>query len=252
MKMKFALMAIILVCSLSLSAQDQYIFPYGGGGADSFASFMEEAIKITGKDKPRVCFLPTASGDSDTGIIRWYERMRDVSAVPFVQKVWINSYRQKVSFEEVLLSMDIIFVGGGNTLNMMAIWQAQGIDVVLKKALEKGIVLMGASAGSLCWFDNGTTDSRPIELSVVEGLGFLPFSHSPHYDSEAQRRPLYESNIAKGIFKAGYAMDNNAGIIFKNGEPFRMLTTRPEANNYFVSIKDGQVVEEKLTSELLK
>ena len=143
-------------------------------------------------------------------------------------------------------------MGGGNTLNMMAIWQAQGIDVVLKKAMEKGIVLMGASAGSLCWFNNGTTDSRPIELSEVEGLGLLPFSHSPHYDSEEHRRPLYESNIAKGIFKAGYAMDNNAGIIFKNGKPFRVVSTKPTANSYYVSMKDGKVVEEKLKAELLQ
>ena len=197
---------------------------------------MREAVKLTGKEKPRVCFLPTASGDSEAGIIRWYERMRGINAIPFHQKVWISSYNQQQTFEDVLLSMDIIFVGGGNTLNMMAIWQAQGIDVVLRKALEKGIVLMGASAGSLCWFEGGTTDSRPIELSEVECLGFLPYSHSPHYDSEAGRRPLYEKNIKEGIFKAGYAMDNRAGIVFKNGEVFRVVSTSEEANCYFVSL----------------
>jgi len=149
---------------------------------------------------------------------------------PFVQKVWISSYNQKTSFEETLLTMDAIVVGGGNTLNMMSIWKAQGIDTVLEKALEKGIVLAGGSAGSLCWFENGTTDSRPKELTIVEGLGFLPYSHSPHYDSEEYRRPLYHKNIENGIFKPGYAMDNKAGIIFKN----------------------GKAVEEKLESTILK
>jgi dipeptidase E len=249
---KYVFSMLIVFYVASAIAQDQYIFPYGGGGEEPFKVFMKEAIKLTGKEKPRVCFLPTASGDNERGIIRWYERMSGISAIPYVQRVWISSYNQKQSFEDVLMGMDIIFVGGGNTLNMMAIWEAQGIDQILKKALEKGIVLMGASAGSLCWFQNGTTDSRPIALSEVECLGFLPFSHSPHYDSEEMRRPLYESNIEKGIFNAGYAMDNKAGIIFKNGKPFRVVSTDPNANSYFVSIKNGKVVEEKLDAEILK
>jgi len=213
---------------------------------------MKEIIKLTGKERPKICFLPTASGDSERGITRWLNLVNDLSVDPYVQLVWISSYKQKVSFEEVLLDMDAIVVGGGNTLNMMAIWKAQGIDKVLKKALEKGIVLAGGSAGSLCWFENGTTDSRPIELSVVEGLGFLPFSHSPHYDGEKFRRPLYQKNIKNGIFKAGYAMDNNAGIIFKNGKPFKILSLGKEHNNYYVSLKNGKVVEEKLESIILK
>ena len=230
-------------------AQDQYIFPSGNGPNKLF---IKEIIKLTGKERPKICYLPTASGDSERSIIRWYDLVHDLSVEPYIQRVWISSYNQKVSFEEVLMSMDAIIVGGGNTLNMMAIWKAQGIDVVLKKALEKGIVLAGGSAGSLCWFDNGTTDSRPIELSVVQGLGFLPFSHSPHYDSEEYRRPLYHKNIKNGIFKSGYAMDNNAGIIFKNGKPFKVVSLDEKHNNYFVSLKDGKVVEEKLKSIILK
>jgi peptidase E len=143
-------------------------------------------------------------------------------------------------------------VGGGNTLNMIAIWKAQGIDKVLQKALAKGIILAGGSAGSLCWFDNGTTDSRPSELSVVEGLGFLPFSHCPHYHSEEYRRPLYFANIEKGIFKPGYAMDDKSGIIFKNGKVFKVLSMSETENSYFVSMKDGKVVEEKLEATVLK
>ncbi len=246
--------AIVLFCMTFISAstllsQDQYIFPYGGG---QNKLFIKEIIKLTGKERPRICFLPTASGDSEQNIIRWYELVHDLSVEPYVQKVWINSYDEKKSFEDVLLSMDAIVVGGGNTLNMIAIWKAQGIDVALKKALEKGIILSGGSAGSLCWFDNGTTDSRPIELTVVHGLGFLPFSHSPHYHSEEYRRPLYHKNIENGIFKAGYAMDDYSGIIFKNGKPFRIVSLGEEYNCYFVSMKDGKLVEEKLKAEIIK
>lgn len=242
--------SILLISSVTLS-QDQYIFPYGGGGGQT-KPFLNEIIKLTGKEKPKICYLPTASGDSERVIIRWYELAHDMPVEPYVQRVWISSYSQKVSFEEFLLGMDAIIVGGGNTLNMIAIWKAHGIDKILKKALEKGIVLAGGSAGSLCWFDNGTTDSRPIELSVVEGLGFLPFSHSPHYHSEEFRRPLYHKNIENGIFKAGYAMDDKAGIIFKNGKPFRAVSLDTENNSYFVSLRNGKIVEEKLESIIIK
>jgi peptidase E len=230
-------------------AQDQYIFPCGSG---LNKLFIKEIIQLTGKEKIKICYLPTASGDNEANIIRFYDLVHDLPVEPSVQKVWISSYNQKVSFEEVLLDADAILVSGGNTLNMMAIWKAQGIDKVLQKALEKGIILAGGSAGSLCWFENGTTDSRPIELSVVEGLGFLPFSHCPHYDSEEYRRPLYHKNIKNGIFKAGYAMDNNAGIIFKNGEPFKVVSLDEDHNAYFVSMKNGGIVEEKLKATILK
>ena len=239
---------LILFVVGSSCVQDQYIFPFGGG---QNKLFIKEIIKLTGKERPKICYLPTASGDSERSIIRFYDLVHDMSVEPSVQRVWISSYSQKKSFEEVLLNVDAIIVGGGNTLNMMAIWKAQGIDVVLKKALEKGIVMAGGSAGSLCWFDNGTTDSRPKELTVVEGLGFLPYSHSPHYSSEEFRRPLYHKNIANGIFKAGYAMDNYSGIIFKNGKPFKVVSLGKEYNSYYVSLKDGKVVEEKLEATLL-
>jgi dipeptidase E len=249
MKKIILLSIIAFYISVNAFSQDQYIFPSGSGPNKLF---MKEIIKLTGKTRPKILFLPTASGDSERSIKRWNDLVSDLSIESSVQGVWISSYSQKKSFEEILLNVDAIVVGGGNTLNMMAIWKAQGIDKVLKKALEKGIVLAGGSAGSLCWFENGTTDSRPIELSVVEGLGFLPFSHSPHYDGEEFRRPLYQKNIKNGIFKAGYAMDNNAGIIFKNGKPFKIVSIDEKHNNYFVSLKNGVVVEEKLESIILK
>lgn len=249
MKNTIILSLIALFFMTNTSAQDQYIFPSGSG---LNKLFIKEIIKLTGKEKIKICYLPTASGDSESNIIRFYDLVHDLPVEPSVQKVWISSYNQKVSFEEVLLGVDAILVGGGNTLNMMAIWEAQGIDKVLQKALKKGIILAGGSAGSLCWFENGTTDSRPIELSVVEGLDFLPFSHCPHYDSEEYRRPLYHKNIKNGIFKAGYAMDNNAGIIFKNGKPFKVVSIDEEHNSYFVSLKNGEVVEEKLKAVILK
>jgi peptidase E len=160
--------------------------------------------------------------------------------------MFISSYEQHQTFEEVLLSMDAILVTGGNTLNMIAIWKAQGIDQILKTAWEKGIILSGGSAGSLCWFEHGTTDSRPQKVSKVECLGFLKGSHCPHYDSEITRRPLYHSYIKSGEFKPGYACDDRAGILFNDQEVDRVVSLDENSNAYYVYVQDDAVIEKKL------
>jgi dipeptidase E len=116
---------------------------------------------------------------------------------------------------------------------------------VLKEAWDRGIVLGGASAGSLCWFEEGTTDSRPKELTIVKCLGLLKGSHSPHYDAEVQRRPTYHKMIASGELKPGYACDNDAGIYFEDNEVKRVVSTRAGAKAYYVS-KVGNTVAEKV------
>jgi peptidase E len=225
------------------------IVAYGAGYNPPFLKFI---AGLTGKDVPRICFLPTASADGEQGIIRFYEMCTPLDVKPFVQKMFISSYNQKESFEEVLLSMDAIVVGGGNTLNMMAIWKAQGIDMILQKAWDKGIVLAGGSAGSLCWFEEGTTDSRPKELSKVTCLGFIKTSHCPHYDAEPQRRPLYHQYIKSKELKAGYACDNKAAIYFEDNAVKKVLAIDDNSNAYYVYEKNGEVIEEKLAKEVLK
>jgi peptidase E len=220
----------------------------GGGFDEAFIRYM---AALTGRPKPRLCYLPTASADSPAGIIRWYQACAKLDVVPFVQESFISSYRQNQTWEEVFLSMDGIVASGGNTLNQQAIWKAQGIDAVLRQAWDRGIVLGGASAGSLCWFEEGTTDSRPKELTVVQGLGFIKGSHSPHYDGEAQRRPTYHRMIASGQLKPGYACDNNAGIYFEDNEVRRVVATRQGAKAYYVSVVNGAVVEKVLEPEMI-
>ncbi|MBI1808497.1 MAG: peptidase E [Gemmatimonadetes bacterium] len=152
----------------------------GGGFNTAFIRYM---ATLTGKPRPRVCFLPTASADSPETALAFYANCAPLDVEPHVQNSFIESLSQTRGWDEVLLSMDAIVVSGGNTLNQQAIWKAQGIDAVLREAWDRGIVLGGASAGSLCWFEEGTTDSRPKALSIVKCLGFLKGSHSPHYDA---------------------------------------------------------------------
>jgi dipeptidase E len=218
----------------------------GGNYNEPFVRYM---AKLTGKSRPKLCYLPTASADGAAGIIAWFRTCVAVDAVPYAQESFIASSRQKQSWEEVLLSMDGIVASGGNTLNQQAIWKAQGVDVVLRQAWDRGIVLGGASAGSLCWFEEGTTDSRPKELTTVQCLGFLKGSHCPHYDREADRRPLYQKLIGSGQMKPGYACDNDAGIYFEDNTVKRVVATRADAKVYYVSVVDGRVVEKVLESE---
>lgn len=220
----------------------------GGGFGTAFIRYM---ASLTGKPRPRLCYLPTASADSESGTIRWFQNCAPLDVIPFVQRSFISSYSSPLTWEEIFLSMDGIVVSGGNTLNQQAIWRAQGIDEVLRKAWDRGIVLGGASAGSLCWFEEGTTDSRPQEVTKIECLGFLKGSHSPHYDGEAVRRPTYHRLIASGELKPGYACDNDAGIYFQDNEVGRVVATREGARVYYVSLSGGQVVERALEPELI-
>ncbi len=225
------------------------LFVYGSG--KHRLPFIKYLSQITGKKKPNICFIPTASGDNNEYIISFYEVCKKLPVIPHVLKVWINSYDQQETFAEIILKMDAIVVGGGNTLNMLAIWQAQGIDILLKQAYENGCIMAGGSAGSLCWVNAGTTDSRPKDLSIVKGMSFINKSHCPHYNSEKSRRPLYHSNISKGSLTDGYACDDLSAIHFVNEEVENSISLDNENHSYYVFLKDNAVIEEKMVSSVI-
>jgi peptidase E len=220
-------------------------------GGNFVTPFIRYMAQLTGKTRPRICYLPTASADDAGGINKFYDACAPLNVEPHVQRSFIESLSQHESWADVLLSMDGIVASGGNTLNQQAIWKAQGIDTVLRDAWNRGIVLGGASAGSLCWFDEGTTDSRPKELTVVKCLGFIRGSHSPHYDAEPGRRPLYQKLIASHAMAAGYACDNDAGIYFEDNEVKRVVSARAGAKCYYVSLAGGAASERVLEPEAI-
>ncbi|WP_046745146.1 Type 1 glutamine amidotransferase-like domain-containing protein [Kordia zhangzhouensis] len=224
------------------------LFIYGGQVNREFVKY---TATLTKKEKPRICFLPTATGDALWYINYWYELCHDLDVEPHVLKVWISSSSQDWDFEDYLLEMDAIIVGGGNTLNMMTLLKAHEIDKALMKAYKKGIILAGGSAGSLCWFNGGFTDSRPKQLTFVEGFNFLPYSHCPHYHSEASRRPLFHHNIANGILTDGYACDDLSGILFEDGKAVKSISLNEKNHSFYVYKKNGEIVEERLNSEII-
>ncbi len=249
---------VIVLTAFSVQAQGtaiapqepvKTIFAYGGQVNKAFVKYI---ISLTGKPDPKVCFLPTATGDSPNYIAFWYGLCTDLPMRPYVQKTFINASPEQKSFEAFLLDMDAIVVGGGNTLNMMAIWQAQGIDTILKKAYDRGIVLAGGSAGSLCWFNGGYSDSRPQQLTIVNGLGLIPASHCPHYNSEASRKPLYHKSILDGLQAPGYACDELSGIVFRNGQPVKAVSIDENNHSYYVYLENGDIREQKLDVDLIE
>jgi dipeptidase E len=254
---RICFMVLLLTAFIATNAQvnangqpARTIFAYGG---QFTKPFMRYIIALTKKDNPKICFLPTASADNANGIVAWYKACEDLPMRPYVQMAFVASYTEPKTFDENLMGMDAIVVGGGNTLNMMAIWKAQGIDTILRKAYNKGIILAGGSAGSLCWFQGGTTDSRPKDLSIVRGLGFIQTSHCPHYHSEPMRKPLYFDNILKGNLNAGYAIDDLAGIVFENEKYIRSVAIDNKSNTYYVSVADGKIDEKLLpVAEIIK
>ncbi len=202
-----------------------------------------------GVHRPRVCFLATASGDAPAYIASFYAafaRRSEASHLPLF-------IRTEPDIERFLLEQDVIYVGGGNTENMLAIWRVHGVDRALRRAWESGVVMTGLSAGSLCWFETGTTDSFGPELGLLSGgLGFVPGSHSPHYDGDVSRRPLYQRLVAEGMLPAGYAADDGAALIFRGTKLVEVVASRPAAGAYRVEPGgDGGAVETKLPTRYL-
>ena len=245
---KIVLLLVFISCTLAYGQNDKTLFIYGGVVTKEFIKYTAE---LTKKERPKICYLPTAMADNVYYINNWYELCSDLEVVPKVLRVWITSPTQKKSFEEILMDMDAIIVGGGNTLNMLAIWKAQEIDVALLKAYDNGTVMAGGSAGSLCWFNAGTTDSRPKELSIVNGLGLIDYSHCPHYDSEESRKPLYHKNILEKKLSNGYACDDKSGILFLNGQVSKSVSIDSASFSYYVYENNGEIIEEKLKSEII-
>ncbi|MCW5873618.1 MAG: peptidase E [Anaerolineales bacterium] len=172
-------------------------------------------ISATGKRKPRTCFLPTASADAP-------DYVASVQAAFGYLGVKVDPlYLLKpntADVERFLSKYDLIFVGGGNTRNMLALWRAWGVDAALRKAYNRGAVLAGGSAGAICWFEQGLTDSVPGKLLPMDCLGWLPGSCCPHYDSEPGRRPAYRKLVATGKVKAGLALDDLGAVHYINGK----------------------------------
>lgn len=212
---------------------------------------IEYACEVTKKDRPKIAYIGTAAGDDSSRIAGFYDACSRINVSPSHLTLFTKPNHANV--EEYLLSQDIIWVTGGSVVNLLAVWRAHGLDAILRKCWEAGVILMGSSAGSICWHTGGTTDSFGMELKpVTNSLGFLPYSSGVHYDSEEQRRPLFQHLIQDGTLDEGYATDDGVSLHFINETLHQAVSDTEGKQAYFVHrTPDGKVEEETITPQLL-
>ena len=204
-------------------------------------------LSLTGTPRPSVCFLPSASGDADHYVVRFYKAFADRADASH-----ITLFRREAGARDLrahLLSQDLIYVGGGSLVSLLGVWRAHGIDVILREAWSRGVVLCGLSAGALCWFDRALTAyyGRP---EPVGGLGFLPWSFTAHYDSEPERREEFHRRVAAGMPR-GFAADDGAALHFRRRDLLRAVTSKPDACAYSLRVVADEVKEDKLEATYL-
>ena len=205
-------------------------------------------LGLTSKEHARVCFLPQASGESQQYVVGFLDTFAQLGAQP----TWLSLFAPPTAdLRGFLLSQDMIYVGGGNTKSMLALWREWGVDAILREAWDAGIVLAGLSAGSICWFEQGSTDSIPGPLTPLPCLGFLPGANCPHFNGEPQRRPSFRRMLEQGEIAAGYAADDGVGLHFIGERLERVVASRRDSRAYYLEMTESGVRETPLDAEYL-
>lgn len=229
-------------------------FDSGVGGPNDWLAgpAYRYAADLTSNPKaPRLCIIATAGGDNPTELTSLYSAFGRMGMVVTHLSLYTSPNFADISAH--LLSQDIIWVSGGSTPNLLAVWRLHRVDEALRQCWQRGVVLMGCSAGSVCWHVGGTTDGFGLPLrQVLDGLAFLPYSNSPHYDSEPERRPAFQRLIGDQTLPAGYATDNGVGLVFRGAELAEVITEVAGRNAYEVTRNGaGEVSEVVITPRLL-
>ena len=217
-----------------------------------FGPLLHHAIELAGVTgrAPRLCYVGTAGGDQEALEARFTEAGRAAGVT--VNPLRLFSMPNVDDLTGLVLDHDVVWVGGGSVANLLALWRLHGLDETFRQAWAAGVVLAGVSAGSICWHVGGTTDSFGPDLRpVTNGLGFLPYANGVHYDNEVQRRPKFHQYIAEGILPAGYATEDNTGLVYRGTELAEAVSEAPGKTAYHVFLDGGEVREERLDTRLL-
>jgi dipeptidase E len=227
------------------------ILALGGGGFSMEAGnalLDDHALALTGVECPKVCFMPTASGDADHYIVRFYRAF----AAGRCRPSHISLFRRDGGATDLaahLLDQDLVYVGGGSVISLLGTWMAHGIDSMLRAAWEAGVAMTGLSAGSLCWFEAGMTAFHGAS-APVRGMGFLPFSNAVHYDDKPERRAAYVAAIADGL-PAGYGTGDGAALHFVGTALAEVVSSRQKSRAYHVTPEGAAVTETELATRFL-
>jgi dipeptidase E len=239
-----------------MGEREPQIVAFGGGGFSMEAGnpLLDDYVLAcvpTRAERPKVCFVPTASGDADHYVVRFYRHFASKAEASHISLFRRDREAGAVDrdFAAHLLAQDLIYVGGGNVVSMLGAWRANGLDEVMAEAWRRGIVLCGLSAGSLCWFSEALSAFNG-DPTIVQGLGLLPFSNCVHYDAEPHRREEYVRFVGDGM-SAGYAADDGAALHFRGRSLHRAITSRPRARAFRVEPGGESVVETQLETTYL-
>jgi len=231
-----------------MDIKPRQIVAFGGGGfsMEWGNTLLDDfVLSLTGKRRPKICFLPTASGDADHYVVRFYRAFSAERCEPS----HISLFRRETGVGDPrahLLEQDLIYVGGGSLVSLMGTWQAHGIDVFLREAWEAGVVLCGGSAGALCWFDDTLSGFHEGPARQLKGLGLLPWSCAVHYHEEHGRREGFIDAVNDGM-PAGYGAGDSAALHFVGSELAEVVASRPQARAAFVARSArGKAVEREL------
>ena len=240
-----------------VTSSDRHVVALGGGGfsMEPENRLLDDFILSLSRRQPaRVCFLPTASGDSGTYVAKFYRAFADRCIASDLTLFSSPTLPRRPSRSEELAGFvreqDVFYVGGGNTVNLLALWRTHGLDVLLRRAWRAGAVMSGLSAGMVCWFEGGVTDSYGRLQGVDDGLGLIKGTACPHYDSEPGRRAVFKDLVArrKGL---GYAADDGAALHFVGRRLHEVVSSRSESRAYRVRVHAGEVTESDLPVRFL-
>ncbi|WP_255374707.1 peptidase E [Terribacillus sp. 7520-G] len=227
------------------------VIALGGGGfsmePDNLA--LDRYILSQSEEKePRICFIPTASGDKPEYIRRFYEAFGRLTCKPCHLSLFEPLFQ---NLHDFVLEQDILYVGGGSTRNLLVLWQEWELDGIIAEAYQNGVILAGISAGANCWFEDGVTDPLNGPLYAIEGLGMLSGSICPHFDGEIKRRPAYLEAIGKGTMKEGYGVDDGAALHFVDEQLIHVICSRRNTPAYKISRQGVETFEEAIPAAYL-
>ncbi len=213
----------------------------GGGFGRNNSSYLIEnyLLKLTGIETPKICFLPTATGDDDTYIVRFYSIFSRLNCIPS----HISFFQRTIDIHTHIMNQDLVFVGGGNTKSMLAIWNDWGMSELLNNAYNQGIIMSGVSAGAICWFTSGITDSWDKELKILPCLDFISGACCPHYDEEPTRKPFVKKILHQQKISNCISIEGGAAIHFIDGKPYKNVSFNSNKKTYDVYFDGIDIIE---------
>ena len=220
----------------------KHIIAIGGGGfGRNTSSYLIEKyiLSLTDKDYPRICFLPTATGDNDNYIVRFYSVFTRLNCIP----THIEFFKRTIDINDHIMNQDVVFVGGGNTKSMLAVWREWGMNNILKQAYNKGVIMSGVSAGAICWFSSGITDSWENQFKILPCLDFIKGACCPHYDEEPNRITYVNKVLKEQKLANCFSIEGGSALHFIDGIPYINVSFKNNKNSYNVYYENNKIIQ---------